>query len=229
MAQATAMTFADAAATIAEVRGYRQGLTARAAGTVWMVWGLALAGIALIDVLVAPTIPDATEPGWNVQENAWAIVLVPGILLLGATVATNTIWKAHAREMQARHQAWVTWLAVLGVVAVMIGIGFLTVILAIAFTDPSPAPGQPAFENTYVFVTPILSSGVAFVLSLLQRRRVPAWPGLVAGVLLLAWMAIAPFVLEGGLSTKVALAGLVHCTLAMVALGGVGLLHFRRG
>lgn len=229
-ATAHAMTPEQATAAIASVRDYRQGLTSRAAGTVWMVWGLAMAGVAMLDIIVAPTIPDSTEPGWNVQEHGWVYMLLPLTMLVGAVVASNTIWRSHALELQVRHRPWVAWLALAGLVAAVALVGILTIFVALTVTDPSPAPGQAAFEHTYVFVTPVFSGGAAVLLALLQRKRVVAWPGLVAGGLLLAWMVVAPFVLEGnGLGDQVAYAGIVHVVLAMVCLGGVGLVHFRRG
>ncbi|MEA3136547.1 MAG: hypothetical protein QOC71_828 [Thermoplasmata archaeon] len=229
---AYAMTPEQATETIASVRDYRQALTARAAGTLWLVWGLAMAGIAMLDVIIAPTIqvdPSTLEPGWNVQEHGWVYMLLPVTMLLGAVLATNATWKAHALEMRSRHRPWVAWLVAIGLVAAVAVVGLIAIALALTITDPSPAPGQPAFENTYVFVTPVLSGGAALVLAVLLRRRVTPWPGLAAGIVLLAWMAVAPFALGGTLSDQVANAGIVHVVLCMATLGAVGLLHFRRG
>lgn len=226
----SAMTPEAAAAAIAEVGEYRQGLTARAAAIVWMVWGLTMAGVAMLDIVVAPTVqvdPSLLNEGWNVQEHGYVYLVLPLTFLIGGVLATNAIWRAHAIERATRHRGWVAWAALAGLIALVVAVGLTAVYVAIRFTNPGTAD-RPAFGLTYVFITPVFSGGAALLLSLLQRRRVRPLPGLIGTAVLLAWMFLATL-LEGSLATKVANAGIVHAVLCVVVFCGVGLWHFNRG
>lgn len=221
----TAMTPDQALRTVATVRGYRERLTGRAAGVVWMVWGFALALLASSDMLaLSADEPSGTE-GWSVRLDGAAVSTMVVALgaLLGGILATNAVWRAHALERGERHRAWVTWLAVAALVAVGGAVGFSIVEVLSRGVQADDADLQ------YVIIMPLVGAIAAAILTVLQRRRVQPWPGIVAAVALLALQFAVPLVIdmadEGDLVVAIQ-ASVFGILLAFVA---TGLWYHRRG
>lgn len=218
------MTPAAAAAAIADVQSYRQGLTARAAGTIWMVWGLALAAIAAAEMGAAAQFlegPPSGE-GFSVEWGAMFPALVGFVAFIGAVVASNAIWKSHAIQNEETHRPWVAWVAAAGIVAAFEVIG-LTVLFLLAGNATVDSP-----DTTYIFITPLFSAGIAAALTFMLRRRTPVLPGILASVAL-ELVLVASLLFEGSIQDQVVNAASLHAVTAIVACGGVGLYLFRRG
>lgn len=217
------MTPAEAAATIRDVRDYRQGLTGRAAGTIWMIWGLALAVVATAEMGIIHLLDTSNAgEGFGVVRGAVGPALVGITAFVAAIVASNAVWRSHAIAHDERHRPWVAWATAAGIVAVFEIVG-LTLLFALS---ANVGPDDPAF--TYVFISPFFSAGVAAALTFLLRRRVRVLPGILASVALEAVVGVA-LLLNGALEEKVTLAASLHAIVALLALGGAGLWHFRRG
>lgn len=177
----TAMTPAQALATVASVRAYRERLTGRAAGLVWIVWGFALALLASNDMIGLAG--DATASGGSgvrTDGPALTALLLLVAVLAGGALASNVIWKAHALERGTTHRSWVTWLAVLGLLVAIGGVGFLMLTVLLH----GSSPGDPA--SSQVLVWPLVGAVAAGLLAILQRRRVAWWPGLLCALVLVA-------------------------------------------
>lgn len=183
-----AMTPAQALETVAAVRGYRERLTGRAAGIVWMVWGFALALLASTDMLALTNDDTPTTEGWGARLDsaALATMAVAVACLLAGALVTNAVWKAHALERGLQHRSWVTWAGVATLVAVGMLTGFAIVeILSRRITADSA-------DWNYVIIMPLMAAMGAGLIALLQRRQVSPWPGACAALLLLAVQFIVP-------------------------------------
>lgn len=183
-----AMTPEQALATVASVRNYRERLTGRAAGLVWMVWGFALALLASTDMLALTEGTMTTTEGWGARGDSAALattVVAVSCLLAGALV-TNAVWKAHALERGEHHRSWVTWAGVAGLViaGMLAGLAIIEVL--------SRRAAEDAADWNYVIIMPLVGAMAAGLIALLQRRRVSAWPGTCVAVLLLAIQFILP-------------------------------------
>src|SRR5919108_608055 len=80
----SAMSPQQALSTIANLRTYRETLTRRAAGIVWMVWGLALSFHAFAVVFVEfPGLGnDVAEGGAGLVANSWALESAALVVML---------------------------------------------------------------------------------------------------------------------------------------------------
>jgi hypothetical protein len=213
------MTPQQALETIAQVRGYRERLTARAAGQVWMVWGLALALLATTELAALVPAPEPEGEGLRVGL-AWQALPLPLAALAGGVLATNAVWRAHALERGERHRSWVAWAAVGAFLVAAMATGLLALLAVVAWA-------VPAGPDTQVLVGPGIAAVGALLLSVLQRRRVPAAPGLAAAAALVAANLLLPLVPGASLAERVyggVQAGSATIAAAFVA---VGLWHAR--
>lgn len=207
------MTPQDAIATLREVGNYRERLTARAAGLLWMVWGLVfgVVGFGLLAEILA-----RVDRSWWWYE----AVLVPFCFAAGAFVS-NTVWRAHALERDPAHRAWVAWAAAFGALAVMSGITTLLRLLVFSQRD-----ADPAFN-----LAPLLLAGAtgAVLLALVARRRAPLLPGLLAAAALAAAFGVLSFG-PWSYSPALELAGNMGLVLGLVATYvAAGAWLFRQG
>ncbi len=227
MAGKTSMTAEAAAAAIADVKGYRQGLTARAAAIVWIVWAMAMATVAMGEVIFAPDFAAEApeEEGANYGFDAGGVL--PLLMIIGAIVATNAVWRAHAIERDTSHKSWVAWAATLGVVALFTIIGVATINIIVRTTSPEDIIENPG--TTYVFMSPIFTASIALAITLLQRKRVRMLPGLLLAGALLLTIAVAPLLASGTLEEKMVQVGFAHTFVAFGGALGIGLWHFYRG
>lgn len=219
--QTPAMTPEDATAAIRDVREYRQNLTGRAAGLVWMIWGFALALFAAADMASLLPAPDTAVEGWSTLPVPLALMALPFVALIAGAVATNTVWKSHALETGTKHRAWIAWLGVVGLLVAMVLAAFVTLGLMLIVPPTSSA--------TFVWLMPTAGAIGAVMISLLQVRRVKPWAGLAAAAFLLVLQFGLPPLLTGGLDDKIATAVATGMLAILVSFVTVGLVHYRRG
>ncbi len=218
------MTPVEAIATLGSVRGYRQALTHRAAGIVWMVWGLTLAGLAVSinvpDMGAAVQSPDERirmVEGAFIGLAFWAVVLVAG------AISTNAVWRAHAIEREESHKSWVAYLVAFGLVALML---VASVLIMQLLSDSGLAPNQ----DTIIVVGPILGALGALALAVLLRGRVPFWPGLLVALALVIVQVVLPLLVpSGSLELKAHYGHRIGAMAILASYLGVGLWFFRRG
>lgn len=225
--QPPAMTPEEALQTVASVRGYREQLTARAAGNVWMVWGLVLAILAVSDLVglhEMEAADESVEEGWSFAFPGWAPLVAMALALAGGAVATNAIWKANALEAGGRHRSWVAWVGILGLLVIVAAIGVTTVEIMGRVVDPTTAP-----DDTYILLSPTLAAVAAGAIALLQRKRVAAWPGLGAAAALLGAQALIPLLVSGSLQDKIFSGAFWSMTCTIAVFFAVGLWHSRKG
>lgn len=176
-----AMTPEEALQTVAGVRQYRERLTARAAGIVWMVWGLALTFYSFLALFVeAPGQGTDVFEGKGIMANGWILELV-GLLLMvtWAGFVTNAVWQSHALEAERPHAAWIPFAA--GVVVVVL-IGALNTLSNQLVT----AQGHQVGPLGIAFAPlALLAAAGAVTIAVLQRRRVRMLPGLLGALALL--------------------------------------------
>lgn len=218
------MTPEQAAAAIADVGDYRQGLTNRAAGTIWMVWGLALAVIAAIEVSMVAFMSEF-EPtgGFHVETGALGPVLVMLTAFVAAIVASNAIWKSHAIANDETHRPWIAWATAAGIVAVFEAIG-LTILFTASWVSDGHGP-----DLTYIFVSPLFSAGIAAALTFMLRKRTRILAGVLASLALELVVVLVWLFADGRLEDQLVFATSFHSVVCMLAFGGVGLHLFRRG
>lgn len=217
MAQAIpAMTPEEALQTVASVRGYRQRLTGKAAGIVWMVWGLALTLVlnAGIQVDFAPqTLKSDAWLAGNIAVGALGILLA----VAAGALASNAIWRAFALEGEPGHRAWLPYAVGVGLVVVFFlvanGIGFV---------------GDLLGWSGYYSPMHLLSALGAFAIAYLQRSRVSPVAGYVAGSVLLLVLALT-FFPAGDTEQARVLAGRAVTFVPLIIYTAVGLLHIRQG
>lgn len=191
MAQPTpAMTPEEALQTVAQVRRYREHLTARAAGIVWMVWGLALSFHAFAALFVeAPGQgADVVEGGPGLMANSWALELLVLLLMVGsAATLTNAIWRAHALELERTHAPWIPYAAALLVVLSIVALTFLS-------NQPEVWGKVRTVQGIGFAPLALLAAAGALAIAILQRRRVPMLPGLLGALLLLNLFVFGRFI-----------------------------------
>jgi hypothetical protein len=179
----------QALSTIANLRTYRETLTRRAAGIVWMVWGLALSFHAFAVVFVEfPGLGnDVAEGGAGLVANSWALESAALVVMLAVGGAlTNAVWRAHALETERTHPSWMPYLAS---ALVVLGMGALVFL--------SNQAGQ--FDPQGIAFAPLalLAAAGAVAVAMLQRRRVSAMPGLVGALVLLNLFVFGRFLAFG--------------------------------
>ncbi len=211
------LTPAGALEAIGSIRLYRERLTPQAAGTVWLVWGLALAAVGTLGGDLS-AIAYVGLLGMIQVLGPWLADLA---LLGAAVVTTNAIWRSHALERGTEHPAWIAW-----VVATVVAVGVLGLGVAAGIVYLALFGGQ--IMDFRVLALP-LATAAAVALAVMQRTRVPAGPGLLAGALLF----IAQFVLPAvALVTSYQAYTMVMAwdrLWVILAFGAVGLWHLRRG
>lgn len=217
----SAMTPEDATAAIRDVRDYRQNLTGRAAGLVWIIWGFALALFASTDMVGALDPPEQPVTGWSTIPVPWPVMVLPFAALVAGVVATNVVWKSHALETGTRHRAWIAWVAILGLLVAIVVLGLASLGVA---TTTGPDSGV-----TFLWLMPLAGALGAVAISLLQMRRVKPWFGLGAAGFLVAIEFVVPPLLSGNLETKILGATASAMLAILAAFVTVGLLHYRRG
>lgn len=179
MASHPAMTPEQALQTVASVRAYRERLTARAAGIVWMVWGLALSFQAFAALFaefpaLGADVVEGDGPG-GMMAGGWALEIVAIVLMVfcGGGL-TNAVWRAHALDAERQHAAWIPYAAGLGIAVLFVAL--LTASNRLADVGPDGI----AFAPLALF-----AAVGAVAIAVLQRRRVPMLPGLLGSLLLL--------------------------------------------
>lgn len=224
------MTPDQALQTLATVRDYRERLTGRAAGIVWMVWGFALALLASID-MIALVDGDGSLAAGAAGSGAgtgfvwpgWITLLLPVAALVAAALTTNAVWRAHALERGATHRSWVAWVAIVGLLVAGAGIGFAVVqMLADGVSADDPA-------SSYVLIMPLLAAVAAGIIAVLQRHRVSLLPGLAAAVLLIGLQFAIPLATSDELDAAL-MRGIQTSMLGIVAVFvATGLWYYKRG
>ncbi|MEA3203793.1 MAG: hypothetical protein QOI63_1472 [Thermoplasmata archaeon] len=170
------MTPQQALASLAAVQGYRERLTAQAAGIVWMVWGLVVLAIGLA------TFYGSDHAREEVKPVAFALM---GAVVAAGALLTNAVWRAHALEAEA-HAPWVPYAAGLGTLAAVVG--------AVELVDWLLSEVlRSAMGRTPLGFAPLnlLAAAGALAIALLQRRRVAPAPGLAAAAALFVVYLVA--------------------------------------
>jgi hypothetical protein len=219
MAQAaSAMTPEEALQTVANVRAYREGLTERAAGIVWMVWGVTL-GFLLMTSLVYDFANDRVhDGGW------WPVAVGIGIAgnLLGLALGgllTNAVWKAHALQGEGLPPRWLAFAAAIVFVLAFIGLSALL---------------KAALYSTVRLgfnYSPLLLFGslACAAMAFLLRGRIAPRAGLTAaGALFAAFVVAYAIPLPWDASMQMA-AAVLFCLLDVAAFVAVGLRHGFQG
>lgn len=220
-----AMTPDQALQTLAAVRDYRERLTGRAAGLVWMVWGFALALLASTDMLALSSDDAPQTEGWGIRIDSAAVatMVVALACLFAGVLVTNAVWKAHALERGERHRSWVTWVAVAGLLVAGSAIGVAIVEVLSRTSGPDTA------DLNYVIIMPLVAAMAAAILGVLQRRRVSAWPGAAAALLLVLVQLVVPLAndiaQEGDLIVNIQLSTFAILTTFVAT----GLWYYKRG
>lgn len=96
----------DALDALADLEGYEERLTAKAAGITWAIWGTAVPGIFLTY--------NAADPWIASVGLEWLAALLWIPWIAGATLATNMVWSAHAITLDTEHSQTRGWLASVG-------------------------------------------------------------------------------------------------------------------
>ena len=215
-----AMTAEEALQTVANVRTYREHLTARAAGIVWMVWGLALSFHAFAALFVeSPGLGgDVVDGGPGLMANAWAMELAILVVMVAVAGAlTNAVWRGLALEAERDHPAWVPYVAGLLVVLSLGAVVFLT-----------NAAGRFGPDGIAFAPLALLASVGAIAIATLQRRRVPVIPGLLGALVLANLFAFGRFLaFDQGHDTQSWGAGVMALS-AVVVYSAVGLWTMRK-
>lgn len=209
MAHEPAMTPQDALTTLASLKGYRERLTAQAAGIVWMVWGLVVAIVGFVTFYARGHVVEGTK---EVAYGTMALTVAVGALL------SNAVWRAHALETERPQPWWIPYLAG--------GLALAGVVAAEELLDA--LLGEVL--RTRVGLTPLgfaplnlAGAAGAFTIALLQRRRVRASPGITIGCILLAVYLIAKFGTWSQAPDTVFFASFGWAALCLVSYVSVGL------
>lgn len=211
------MTPEQAAAAIADVKEARQGLTARAAGIIWMVWGLVLAAITISG---PASWLDGNGAGFDLTDVLELVFML--VVVAVGIMSTFMVWHSHALVAGHRTRFWFTaGLAVLGIVVGTIAINVFLVDLLISL-EPAGA-----FYRTSI---PTVAMMVALIITWLQRHRVAWWPGVLIAVAMLVLQVAFPFLIAGD-ESPVAFVRATFLEGSVVAVGFsvAGFWHFLRG
>jgi len=161
----------DALAEIAALRGYRERLTAQAAGVVWMVWGLVIALAGLVALFTTAQFVDGEKE---------VALLLWGLAICGGALVTNAVLRMQALETASGPAAWAPY---------ALGAGALA---AVVLLD-----GGLAWAATHLFGLPrghglgfasfnLLPAAGAATIAFLQRRRLGPGLGYAAAAAFLA-------------------------------------------
>lgn len=212
------MTAEEAAAAIGEVRDYRQGLTARAAGTIWMVWGLVLGALAITDVAAWA----AEEPG---QGTTFWFQLVFGWIVLAVGASTTAaIWKSQALVRGTAFRSILVFLAVLAVLAIAaVGAEIFFHWFAARLVPDEPGTYYRSGAGSVAALT-------ALAITWFQRKRVARWPGLLVALVMIAIQVAYPYWVGATDDLEViARASFLNGAIMLASFTAAGLVHFRRG
>lgn len=215
----SAMTPEQAAATIADVQDYRQGFTARAAGTIWMVWGLVLGALAIGDV--ANWAGDGGQEG-NLTDGLYVGYVL--FVLAGGILVNHAVWKSQALVTGEGSRFWL----VSGLAVLLIGTGAVLANLGLTQLFEATLPDE---EGTfYRSGFGIMATTVAATITFLQRKRVTWIPGALAAAAFLLFQSIFPLLIGSSeaMSTMVR-ASFLSGIVAVAVCAAVGLYLFRRG
>ena len=215
----SAMTPNEALQTIASIRAYRERLTPRAAGLVWIVWGFALA-LDLVLSIAFNFVDDAKLVGYDPTARLVALVAGGLFCIGGAAGATNAIWRSHSIGAERPFPAWVPFVAILGFT-----VGINALLLGLQWLNGfRPFPGLDYAPML------LIAAGGAATLAFLQRRRVTLGPGLGAALSLFGFFLMATFLPIGAPSQGVEHIGALLFALAPLPIYGiVGFAHLRQG
>lgn len=214
----SSMTPEAAAAAIAEVGEYRQGLTARAAGIIWMIWGFFLAALAIADLA---SWSDGNGAGFDLTDTMEIVFIL--VLFAAAFATTWAVWHSQALVTGHGVRMWATTGMVLLILVVTIGVAQLGFYAFLETVLPGP---DPHYRTAQGFVM----ASVAAAIMVLQRRRVAWWPGMIAVVAGVALQVTYPYLIGSGdaIAAFVRLSFL-EGAVAVAAFVTVGLTHFLRG
>lgn len=198
------LTAEGALAALSELDGYEEALTSRTAGITWVIWGTAVPGIFMTYNTANPWI-EATGMGW-----LNALLWVPWIV--GATLATNMLWKSQAVVLDTEEDSKLGWLTSLG-----FGVTFFAILGGVYLLGLDLGPnGIP------LLVTGLLTLVMAGVYRVAWGH--PATPTVVAGATIVA----AAIALGTG-SLAEPLAALLAAGTVAVAYYGLGGYLYARG
>ena len=223
MAQTTpAMTPEEALQTVAGVRRYREHLTSRAAGIVWLVWGLALTFQAFVALFVefpgrGADVVEGDGPG-GMMANGWALEVLAIVLMIGSGAAlTNAVWRAHALETERIHAPWIPY-------------GAAVLLAAIFIAVPNLSNRFLDLGQTGIGFAPLalFAAAGAALIAVLQRHRVRMLPGLLGGLLLLNLFIFGRFLPFAQAHDTQAWGAAVMALSPLVVYGLVGLWTMRK-
>ncbi len=206
--ESTTATPAQMVAALHDIGDYREALTNRAAGIIWILWGLVLAAVGLHS-----TVYFLGSPGTGWADGA-------AIVVFGAAgaIATNAVWRSQALRRDDEHRAWVAWLVGIGV---PMALGAVVMLSNEIVTLP-----EGAFPLAPVL---LLSATGAFTISLVQRHHVWATPGFIAAGVLMALFLAARFVPVERQPWLDTVGSAWLAMIGLLAFAAVGLVHVRRG
>lgn len=198
------LTPEGALAALSELEGYEEALTSRTAGITWVIWGTAVPGIFMTYNTANPWI-EAIGLGW-----LNALLWIPWIV--GATLATNMLWKSQAVVLDAEEDSKLGWLT-----SVSFTLVFFAILGGVYLVGLDLGPnGIP------LLVTGLLTLAMAGVYRVAWGH--PATPTVVAG----ATITAAAIALGTG-SLAEPLAALLAAGTVAVAYYGLGGYLYARG
>lgn len=213
-----AMTPQQALDTIASLRDYRERLTARAAGIVWMVWALTLGFAVMGQLAFEFAAPDVRDGAWFPAAVGVMVAVALGALALGG-LATNAVWRAHAVEGEGLPPRWMAFAA--GTVFVLAFIGLSAILRALLYQ-------QTGLGFNFAPLLLLGSLGCA-TMAFLLRARLPPRPGLVAAAALFAGF-VAAYLVPVPWDASLQMGGAVlFALLDVAAFAAVGLRHTLQG
>lgn len=219
---AQAMTPEQALQTIAAVRDYRERLTARAAGIVWLVWGLALSFQAFAALFVefpglGADVVEGDGAGGMMAGGVWLEAAAVLIMVAAGAALTNAVWRAHALETERPHAPWIPYVS-----ALALAITFIALVTASNMLL-DVGPDGIGFAPLALF-----AAAGAVAIAVLQRHRVPMLPGLLGALALLNLFVFGRFLpYPQDLDTQ-AWGAAVMALSAIVVYSAVGLWTMRK-
>jgi hypothetical protein len=180
MATEPAMTPQDALTALSSVQGYRERLTAQAAGIVWMVWGLVISLAGMVAMVTTAQMLDG--------EKEVAIVLW-GLAIAGGALLTNAVLRMQALESRGP-AAWIPYAMGAGLLGAVIALDAgLSELIHLFGVGRTHHLGFASFN--------LLPAAGAFAIAFLQRHRVDPTKGYAAGAAFLGLYAIAALSASG--------------------------------
>lgn len=208
----------EALETLATVRDYREGLTARAAGIVWIVWGVTLGFMLAINMVFEFDDSQLRDSPYHVGAISVGLAGIVGALVVGGLL-TNITWRAHALGREGLPPPWVAFAAAVVVILSFIGLSLILKqvlynVVRIGFN----------FAPLLLF-----GSFASLAMAVLLKGRVRPTAGFVASGVLFAGFITAyavPVAYDYGMQMMAALS---FCFAIVIAFVTVGLIHVRNG